>query len=324
MNNRTNKGPAHSIDEELEWSPIRDIPELFQPDIDEGQRLLARYRHKDDLDALERLVKVWDDLVIHPNFHSTPETFQLDMLNRSGVALNWRGALVNNQGDKSRAMARFTEVLKRAPSGWADTPRYLHNRAAQLADNYLQKGALKDLEEGIKDLEQGISLSERIEDASSRTRVQALCLGRLADLLLLRYSAKGDPNDLEQSRKLAEQSVRLTSAKSYRQPEHTRILIEALKASYQSTGNLGDLQRAIELASRLNSEEKGAGSGATEDYLGVLLRERFRQAASNALRLALRSLRDPVCRYRSSDALPRLRSREANRGAPGGVKETER
>jgi tetratricopeptide (TPR) repeat protein len=240
----------------------------------EGQRLLERVVRAQDRDALARLAEVWDAIVTHPDFDESSLGFRLALLNRSGVAFNWRGQGRSNDADNQRARARFVAALAQSPPGWPDRPRYQFNLGMALMISFAASGNRPELEAAVENLEQAVRDVDP-EDAA----LASLCRHGLANALAFRYRVLGTDGDLDRAARLAEESVRSAPPGSGNLPGFRSELATILGEQYDVHGALDDLRRAIELlhANLDAADGPAVGSEQARDLnrLGDMLRRRY-------------------------------------------------
>ena len=229
----------------LEWDPIREIPSWFSAAVEDGQSALTRWIEKHDPADLDVLSATWNGIVESKGFHRASLPFRLDLLNRSAVALQWKGLAARSRGELEVAFKRLNRALELAPTDDPHRVRYLNNLSSVSLLRF-------DLGEASDRLEAGLDAAlAAVEAAVDDPRTLAIAQSNAASAFAARYRQRGDVIDLRRAVDYAEAALAGAEvAGSTRLARYRSSLAMVLSFQFDAFGEIDDLNRGIEALER--------------------------------------------------------------------------
>jgi tetratricopeptide (TPR) repeat protein len=248
----------------MNWDAIREVPDSFADRVEAGQLALGRWIEERKPERAAALDRIWSEIVHDPRFTSAPLAFQLDLLNRSGVALWWNGA-------RSEALMRFNAALELCPPAWPDRARYLTNTAGVTLDRYMVEGGRDALDCAVR------AAREAVERLTEISPLLALAAHNASRALSTRHRAYGDPADLEEGTEFATLSCDVAEQAGMSDlGVYQTQLSEVLTRRFDCYGRIDDLQRALAVCEQaFDSAETDHARVHVAGMLGRLLRSRW-------------------------------------------------
>ncbi|MEU6370093.1 CHAT domain-containing protein [Streptomyces sp. NPDC046931] len=253
---------------QLGWLVLPTVPDELAPLVDRSDALLTAWWRDHEIDALERLVATWSEILDHPHFHAAEADFRLLCQDRAAVCLCWH-ALETGQGEElDEAHARLTEILAAAPSWAADVEYHLgiiEEGRAQLRNS----------------LAQALVAERRLRAVLAalppeEARLRPRCMDVLARTLLWLHRHDRDRGSTDEAIALHRAAVTLMPRDSAYRGVIVVMLASSLRARFKETGRLSDLNEALTL---LQETIRGIEFLSVAAYghttLGGLLRERY-------------------------------------------------
>jgi CHAT domain-containing protein len=264
-------GAVRDPDARLGWTPIRDVPAAFRDAVAEGQRVLADWLENYGAQDGDELLRVWSDIVEDERFASAPLTFRLDLLNRSGIAAQWRAHRSGSVDEVAKALERWDEALALAPPDWPDRARYHYNAGTAHLIRAQLEGSANDLQAAVRAMEAAVDAA-----VSSDPSTRALAESGAAEALATRHRRLGDAKDLDRAVEFAERGARIAEeANSARLGRHRLTLGQVLGARFDAYGEIDDLDRAIGVLSEALEADMLGEAASSQATLGTLLRRRW-------------------------------------------------
>lgn len=254
----------------LEWDPIREIPSWFSAAVEDGQSALTRWIEKHDPADLDVLSATWNGIVESKGFHRASLPFRLDLLNRSAVALQWKGLAARSRGELEVAFKRLNRALELAPTDDPHRVRYLNNLSSVSLLRF-------DLGEASDRLEAGLDAAlAAVEAAVDDPRTLAIAQSNAASAFAARYRQRGDVIDLRRAVDYAEAALAGAEvAGSTRLARYRSSLAMVLSFQFDAFGEIDDLNRGIEALERPVEDDPLHETGGASALLGSLLRRRW-------------------------------------------------
>ena len=245
------------------------MPERFEAAVAQAQVGLAKHVFEKDRSALAGLPDPYRRIVSDEAFDGSSPAFRVDILNRLGITLNWRGLLTSRPGDVDDALRYWDEAVELAPPLSIEAARCWRNIASTKLARYQTVGDQRDLVEALTAARK--ALSGTPADATS---LLALCEEGLAAVLYARFRLRGDRPELDEAVDRARDAVSHAGASRSRHlAQCCGELGVCLAARYNVDGSIRDLEDAIVAVRRaLESEPDDPGHA---NVLGTLLRRRF-------------------------------------------------
>lgn len=220
------------------------------------------------------LIETLDRVVQDGRFAASPEPFRVAVLNRAGIAHNWRGGNQNSAEDLRAAVRLFTAGLRLVPEGSVEQVRMDANLAGTLRFLYQLTGERDALDTGTRHARRAVS------HVRPGTALAALCHASLAGLLRIAFIL-GDIAALDEAIGQAEKAVAAPGP-----VDHRSTLADLLFDRYELRAVLDDLNRAIDLY-RGQLRDGGptsypASDKSVHERLGALLRYRYLRTSDDA------------------------------------------
>jgi hypothetical protein len=254
----------------LEWAPIRDVPAWFEAAVAHGQSALTRWLKTRDDGDLDALAAIWNDIVEGKDFERASLPFRMDLLNRSAVALQWKGLATRSSATLEMATQRLDRALELAPAGEPHRARYLSNLSSVFLLRF-------DLGDGPDALATGLDAAlAAIDAAADDPSTLALARSNAASAFAARYRQHGNLADLDCAVDFAEAALAVgEAARSTRVARYRLSFATVLSFRFDAFNEIDDLNRGIEVLERSAGRDplREAVSGAA--VLGSLLRRRW-------------------------------------------------
>ncbi|GAB3431348.1 CHAT domain-containing protein [Actinophytocola sediminis] len=280
---------SERAEELLGWQPIPDAPRRFHRSLAKAGTYLDRCVVDGDRSYQGRLIDMLDRIVADEQFARCPGTFRIAVLNRTGIAHNWRGGNQSSVDDLRSAVRLFTAGLQLVSDGSIEQVRMDCNLAGTLRFLFQLSDDPEAIPSGIRHARRAVSQVEH------GTTLAALCHSTLANLLRVTFIL-GDITVLNEAIEQAERAVAAPSP-----VDHRGMLADLLFDRYELRGDLDDLNRAIDLY-RQELQDRGpttypAAEKTVHGRLGALLRFRYLRTKSwsdldEAVRLVTESLHE--------------------------------
>lgn len=225
----------------LGWSPVRDVPDAFKTLVDQAEAAAVHWHLDENRGHLSRLTEYWDKITGDDNFRTTPITFQLDALNRRGIAHWYRGAAFRNDEELDIAENSFRRALLLMPDGWPDAWRYLNNLGGVTDKRYDHTGEMAQLEKSISFYLEAISST--LPDNPTLTQAYY----NLSISLRHRYERLGTLDDLDNAIVYGHKVLEMAPPESYIMSTDLGQLGSAYRMRYLRTRDRQDIYMAIDL-----------------------------------------------------------------------------
>jgi len=229
---RDRKMKSHSND------PMKDNS-LFQKYIEQADAAESRYIQGDGVQALDKAIQLWGQILIHPEFVNIDEPFRLMIFNNSASTYLRRYWERSDIADLNIAIFFYEQAVSKTPEDSPSLPDFLTNFGNGLRERYFYLGNFKDLDEGIK------AYRKAVFWASENSLNLPMYLSNLGIGLRNRYSLIGNFTDIEEGVKVSRKAVSLTPENSQDLSRYLSNLGNILRDRYFCLGNLTDLEESI-------------------------------------------------------------------------------
>ena len=230
----------------------------------------------------------WERIIQHPGFATSPETFQMSVLNDAGQAFFSKYKESGHNDDLNLAGSLLERVIRLVPANSPDRPTALHNLCVCYHDLYARGGDPAALDKAIELSSQALQL------APSAPVVRAHNLSDLAISLRYRYRSTGEIDNLRQAIEAWRQVVELSPPGSSERAMMLHNLSIGFRDLYARTGDVADFRQYIEAGQQaLQLVQPDTPNRAGFLLLqGVYLRDVYKRVGDlAALQTAIESLR---------------------------------
>jgi CHAT domain-containing protein/tetratricopeptide (TPR) repeat protein len=239
LNSQSDQQPTATA--QLGWAPVRAIPASFSTRVIKAEAEAAQWHLQDKMESLESWVNSWEEIRDDESFQTAPLHFQIDALNRLGIAYRTRASTLKNENDFHHADDCFRRGLDLIKSPSPDQAKLYFNVGDLRLFRYQQTGSMDDLREGINFIYQALAV------ASPADPYLLLYHDGLGRALTDRYNKVGNLSDLEEAILQGEDMLRVITPRSEEAALYLNHLAPRYRQRYLRTDSIADLNRSIEL-----------------------------------------------------------------------------
>ena len=225
---------------------LSDVPAEFQDDLQRVTETQQYYELTGNQSALESTIIALEGILNHPAFLTTSKQFQTIVLNDTGASFMKCYWATGNRNDLDKSISLLKEAIERTPIDSPDLPIRLSNLGNALREHYRSTGILEDLEQAIE------AHQHALQGMPTNSAYLPAILNNLGSALREHYESTGILEDLEQAIEVHQRALQYISVDQsglFDQPgllSRFNNLGLAMRARYERTGQLEDLEQAIE------------------------------------------------------------------------------